>query len=360
MVIALVVRSVGFPTVENNHHRLFSRGTVLRAVGQSPARPYLCGMSSATLPLVSVLIATRNRRDVLAKSLRTYEQQTYPAIEILVADNGSDDGTVEMLARDFPHVRVVAFDSNRGPLALNALAEMATGPYLWRTDDDAAPADPTTLADAVQILEDYPHVTAVTGDILERLINYQPLDYYPFARPDVIPADGVPAIECWGTCMMVRRAAFLEVGGYWDLFYGEELDLSSRLIVRGGQLRYQPLIRVRHESAFAGERRFFDRWLLQVESSVRYQWRFFPWWMAFGRTKVVWFGLLLGAIGHRFSIAQIWQGLRRTMQAIAWGRTHHLRLTSEQRSRITMDRSIWDVVFRYYKVRWQQRRASVA
>jgi GT2 family glycosyltransferase len=325
-------------------------------------------MESPAHRTVSVLIATRNRRDVLAESLRAYQRQSYPDIEILVADNGSSDGTVEMLARDFPHVSVVAYPENRGPLALNDLAERATGAYLWRTDDDASPADPTTLADAVQLMEQYPHVTAVTGDILERLIGYQPLDYYPFERPEHIPDEGLPAIECWGTCMMVRREAFLAVGGFWNLFYGEELDLSSRLILNGGELRYQPRLRVRHESAFASKRaserqdvrKYVDRWLLQTESSVRYQWRYFPWWMAFGRTKVIWFGLLISAVSHRFGVRQIWQGLRVTMRAIAWGRAHHLKVTSEQRSRITMDRSIWDVVFRYYKVRWQQRRTSVA
>ena len=65
-------------------------------------------MESPAHRTVSVLIATRNRRDVLAESLRAYQRQSYPDIEILVADNGSSDGTVEMLARDFPHVSVVA------------------------------------------------------------------------------------------------------------------------------------------------------------------------------------------------------------------------------------------------------------
>jgi len=303
-----------------------------------------------------VIIATRDRRDVLLKCLAEYAQQTHPEVEIIVVDNGSTDGTAQAVEEHFPHVIVHRLPNNQGPEALNIAARMATGAYLWRTDDDAYPDAPTTLADAVQILERFPHVTVVSGEILERLIGYQPLDYYPFERPVDVPEDGLPMVEFWGTAALIRRRAFIEAGGFWEVFYGEELDLSSRLILAGGSIRYAPWVRVRHLSAFAERGNQSQRWILQAEMVPRYQYTYFPMLQAIGRTTVVWLGLTLAAVRHRFSPGTYLRGMAAMIRGKRTGRRHHRKLTPEERRRITGGRSIWDVVFRYYKVRWKQRR----
>lgn len=293
---------------------------------------------------------------MLSQCLETYRTQTHPDLEIIVVDNGSSDGTASHVRAHFPEVRLFQYDQNQGPEALNWAAEEATGVYLWRTDDDAFPDGPTTIADAVAFLERYPEVTVVSGDILERLIDYQPLDYYPFDRPDTMPDDGLPMVEFWGTCAMIRRDAFLQAGGFWEVFYGEELDLSTRLILNGGTIRYAPWIRVRHLSAFAGKRDQAGRWMLQAEMVTRYQYTYFPMFSAIGRTFVVWLGLTIAAISHRLSPAVYWKGMQVMIRGKRAGRVHHRRLSRAERTKITNGRSIWDVVFRYYKVRWAHRR----
>lgn len=309
-------------------------------------------------PRVSVIIATRDRRDMLLECLATYRKQTHPEIEILVVDNGSSDGTAEAVREQFPEIRLTQYADNRGPEALNAAAREATGEYLWRTDDDAYPDAPTTLADAVAFMERFPHVTVVSGDILERLIDFQPLDYYPFKRPATLPEDGLPMVEFWGTCAMIRRSEFLEAGGFWEVFYGEELDLSTRLILNGGSIRYAPWIRVRHLSAFQQNRNQTRRWLLQAEMTTRYQFAYFPMLNALGRTSVVWLGLTVAAVLHRLPPGVYWQGMKAMIRGKLAGRRSHRRLTRAERRRITFGRSIWDVVFRYYAVRWKHRRST--
>ena len=293
---------------------------------------------------------------MLSQCLESYRAQTHGDLEIIVVDNGSSDGTASHVRAHFPEGRLFQYDQNKGPEALNWAAEEATGTYLWRTDDDAYPDSPTTIADAVAFLERFPEVTVVSGDILERLIDFEPLDYYPFDRPLTIPEDGLPMVEFWGTCALIRRDAFLRAGGFWEAFYGEELDLSTRLILDGGNIRYAPWIRVRHLSAFAGNRDQAHRWLLQAEMVTRYQFTYFPALIAVGRTFVVWMGLSIAAISHRLSPRIYWKGMAAMIRGKRAGRAHHRRLTTAERGKITNGRSIWDVVFRYYKVRWKHRR----
>jgi rhamnopyranosyl-N-acetylglucosaminyl-diphospho-decaprenol beta-1,3/1,4-galactofuranosyltransferase len=92
-------------------------------------------------PAVVTGIVTRNRRDLLRESLTALAAQTRPVAETIVVDNASDDGTVEMLAEEFPAVRVVALSENlggAGGFSEVIGAALRTGfDWLWLLDDDS-------------------------------------------------------------------------------------------------------------------------------------------------------------------------------------------------------------------------------
>ena len=95
-------------------------------------------MDRKELPLLSVVLPTYNRAHLLETAIRSVLEQDYPNLELIVVNDGSSDGTKELLDRlDDPRLRVV-HQENRGlPRALNAGFEHAKGKYwTWTSDDN--------------------------------------------------------------------------------------------------------------------------------------------------------------------------------------------------------------------------------
>ena len=88
------------------------------------------------LPLISIGVSTYNRKDYLKLSLDSLLAQTYPNCEIIVVDDGSVDGTGEMVQACYPQVRYV-YQTNAGDAAAkNHAARLAQGEYIVFNDSD--------------------------------------------------------------------------------------------------------------------------------------------------------------------------------------------------------------------------------
>jgi glycosyltransferase involved in cell wall biosynthesis len=90
-------------------------------------------------PLVTVVIPSYNRRDLLCRALNSVASQTYKKLEVIVVDDGSTDGTDEMI-RSLSHyplpIRYVA-QQNRGPAAArNKALDLASGTFIGLLDSD--------------------------------------------------------------------------------------------------------------------------------------------------------------------------------------------------------------------------------
>ncbi len=87
---------------------------------------------------VSIIVPTRNRLDLLRQALRSAKAQTWPDIELLVVDEASGDGTGDMVATEFPGVRIVRHDVPRGPGGArnSGLAATDSDWVLFLDDDD--------------------------------------------------------------------------------------------------------------------------------------------------------------------------------------------------------------------------------
>ena len=189
---------------------------------------------------VTVVVATRNRRDELLRTLgRLTALPDRPAV--IVVDNGSADGSAEAAARCFPGVEVVALARNAGAAARNAGVWRARTPYVAFSDDDSW-WHAGALRRAARVLDADPRLGLVAARTLVGPGREpDPVNEAMAASP--LRDGGNAAVLGFLACAcVVRRAAFLGVGGFSELlfFVGEERLLAYDLAAAGWGRRYRP------------------------------------------------------------------------------------------------------------------------
>jgi glycosyltransferase involved in cell wall biosynthesis len=168
-------------------------------------------------PKVSALVVTYNQGRYIAEALESIYTQTYHDYEVVVVDDGSTDGTAELMQR-WPQVRYY-YQQNQGLNAvLSRLVDLARGEYVafLAADDTWAP---DRLEQQVPILDARPEVGLVYGDAMVVDEGGRPLcrfnDIYP-------PQQGNFAIELFthycfvsSQTLLIRRSCFAKLGGFW-------------------------------------------------------------------------------------------------------------------------------------------------
>jgi GT2 family glycosyltransferase len=190
---------------------------------------------------VAVVIATRNRATELLGTLARLDA-LHEQLPIVVVDNGSTDGTAELVRTNYPGVRVVGLRRNRGGAARTVGARLVDSPYVAFSDDDSWWA-PGALRRAVDVLNRHPRLAVLAARVLvgpdQRLDPVcDQMAHSPLPSADDLPGPSVLGFIACGA--VVRRTAFLEVGGF-DVRLGvggEEELLSVDLATRGWGLAY--------------------------------------------------------------------------------------------------------------------------
>ncbi|OPZ19761.1 MAG: putative glycosyltransferase EpsH [candidate division BRC1 bacterium ADurb.BinA364] len=188
-----------------------------------------------TCPAISYAIVTMNRREELAGCLDSLRAQSFASAEIVVADNGSADGSPEMVRARFPEARLFELGANLGvSMARNFCAEKAEGAILIYLDDDARLAEPGAAARALGYFERDERLGLLAFRILNAFSGEEERKSIPRADKRRIVED-YPCANFCGAGFAVRREAFLETGMFWPPFtYGSfEMDFSYRLLDRG-------------------------------------------------------------------------------------------------------------------------------
>jgi N-acetylglucosaminyl-diphospho-decaprenol L-rhamnosyltransferase len=191
---------------------------------------------------VDVAIPTFNGRSHLRQCLRYLEAQTITHTAIVV-DHGSTDDSVRMVREEFPHVRLVTLDRNRGfPVACNRGVEAGAGDAVVLMNNDVE-ADAEFLEQIVEPLLSDPSVGSVAGvlvrpggDIIDAVgLTVDPtLAGFPRLRgasPRTAGSRSPLLTGPAGAAGAYRRLAWEEVGGLDEgvLGYGEDVDLALRL-----------------------------------------------------------------------------------------------------------------------------------
>ncbi|WDZ83524.1 glycosyltransferase family 2 protein [Micromonospora cathayae] len=195
-------------------------------------------------PLVSVVIPCYNRARTVGLCVRSVQRQTYPAIEIIVVDDASDDDSATVAASTGVTVRRLPTNSGPGA-ARNLGAAHARGEILFFLDADVA-LEPDSVAAAVAELRATPTLGAICGVLRpESLLShnliaeYRALQMYHWWLAQEGPMEGLHTALC-----AMRAEVFAEIGPFNpDLRHTEAPEYGHRI-----RQRYE----VRSTAAIAG------------------------------------------------------------------------------------------------------------
>ena len=223
---------------------------------------------------LSVVIVSFNTRNALRESLQSVDREVKDLrSEIFVVDNGSVDGSPEMVEREFPHVRLIRSAENLGFGAANNVAiEASRGRYVVLLNSDAFLC-PGSLLMAVGNMERSPQVALAGGGLTGRDLSRQPsARMFPNVITDAFVITGLaakfpkspifgrfdrtwadpsqPSEVDWvpGAFSIIRAEVLREIGLFDPRFflYSEEVDLCRRIKQAGYQIWYWPEIQVIH------------------------------------------------------------------------------------------------------------------
>ncbi|MCI8376029.1 MAG: glycosyltransferase family 2 protein [Lachnospiraceae bacterium] len=239
---------------------------------------------------VSVVVPNYNGIAFVEACLRTLLADA-PKADILLVDNGSTDGSRELVEECFPEVRVIALDRNYGFCrAANEGMRAATSPYviLLNNDTEVLPGFTRALVSALQMnptafsagakmiqlhhqekIDDAGNFYCALGWAFARGKD-KPVEYYE--KPDEIFA------ACGGA--VIYRKAALERIGYLDeahFAYLEDIDLGWRAKIAGWKNLYVPSAKVLHVgSGTSGSRYNAFKVRLSSRNSVYLAWKNMP------------------------------------------------------------------------------------
>ncbi len=195
---------------------------------------------------VTVAVVVKDRREAMSRCLAALGNQTRPADEVLVVDNGSTDGTLELI-RATPQVRLV---QQRGPLgaARQAAVEACRTDWLAFTDSDCVP-EPGWLA-------------ALCAASFERdTVPHDVVQGRTVPAPTLAPARWVATQDISGftdlyeCCNLLYRVRALCDAGGFDRstgFFGEDTAAGWRVRRLGGTSAYAPEAVVVHDTTHPG------------------------------------------------------------------------------------------------------------
>ena len=255
---------------------------------------------------VSVIVVAHDSGEDLARCAQGVLAQA-EALELVVVDNASRDGSLRQLPAE-PRVRLVLNPDNRGfARACNQGAELARGDLLLFLNPDCVlPAG--ALAALLQAMRSRPGIGVLGAQLLDADGSLQAASHRADPSPwravrhalgldrtarDRSPASaaqgdaggrtpptaattpsdiaGVDAVS--GALMLVPRSVFAEIGGFDEgyVLHCEDLDLCRRIRARGHQVAFAPAVRVPHAKGTSSRRRpFWVEW-----QKHRGMWRYF-------------------------------------------------------------------------------------
>jgi GT2 family glycosyltransferase len=222
-----------------------------------------------TPPRVTVAIVTQNRKDDLRTAVRSALEQDVP-VEVLVLDDGSSDGTSDMLRDEFPEVRVARFDDGAGVAARkNDATRLASGEIIVSIDDDSEFISPHVVADTIEDFDD-PRIGAVALPVIDVRLS-----------PEVRQRAPEPP-DCWLTSVFrnnacaLRRDVLIEIGGYMPeiRWVGEEWDLSLKMLDAGYVIRLGRSVPLHHHTS--PKRNFRREDVYGRRNELLICWTYFP------------------------------------------------------------------------------------
>ncbi len=189
-------------------------------------------------PFIDIFILNTNARSDIRMVLQKLKHIDYPKnkYRITVTDNNSTDGSKEMLAEDFPMVRVIPLKKNHGMSALNFGFKKRTGELCFVLDDDSY-FELISIKKAIEEFRRDPLLGVLACNIFSAN-GVTEFKYLPQSGKVIDWCDFI------GGGSVIRSSVFERVGYFSPdiLIYGHEADFSLRLLNAGYRIKYAPSI----------------------------------------------------------------------------------------------------------------------
>lgn len=198
-------------------------------------------------PAATAVISVWNRKEELRANLDGLRAQTRPFADVVVVDNASTDGTAELVAEEYPEVRLVRMpNSDYGACeTFNVGFASVTTPLLAILDDDVV-LPPEWLERATERLMQEPETTAVLSTKI-----VEPETPESFLNSEAVNTERY--MSTFRGCGSLARTAALKEAGFYDEYlfiYGNERDLTCRLLNLGYRVLQFPGVETFHRQPF--------------------------------------------------------------------------------------------------------------
>lgn len=239
-------------------------------------------------PLVSIIILTYNSLKFIEKCLESVLNTNYEKFEIVIVDNGSTDGTVELIQKRFGEEEKIKLIVNRENVGFaegnNVGAKFAKGKYIVFLNADTI-VDPNWINEVVKVMENNPDI----GVCQSKLLLMDKPEFFDSAgdfidkygvmmrrggdipEKDIGQYDRVEEIfSARGAAMIIRKDLFEEIGGFDTMYFltYEDIDLCWRARLNGHKIFFVPKSIVYHKGGFSllPEKAFLTtrNWLLTL------------------------------------------------------------------------------------------------
>jgi N-acetylglucosaminyl-diphospho-decaprenol L-rhamnosyltransferase len=249
---------------------------------------------------LTVVIVNYNVRDLLRDCLRSVlASRTSRTFEVVVVDNCSSDGSAEMVAAEFPDVRLIVSPSNDGFAAANnrGIRQAQPSRYVMLLNPDTV-VPPDALDGLLDFMEAHPDAGVagpklVKGDgtldlACRRSFPTPRIAFYhafgldklfpkspEFARYNLtfLDEDALAEVDCVvGAAMLVRSEALAQAGLLDEAFfmYGEDLDWAYRISQHGWKVFYNPAVVIVHYKGQSSRQRSVRSILAFYEAMVTF------------------------------------------------------------------------------------------
>ena len=253
---------------------------------------------------VSIIIPNYNGEQILAKNLESVVQaaESYPGeSELIVVDDASKDNSVQMITKNFPEIKIVEHDINKGfAEAVHSGIESSKNSIIvllnsdvhpdcnfiaplirWFSQDDTFSVSPLILDQNGKPLR----VSWNLGKIIRGEIRKRDWD---LENARHLVRRGCTLKSLYASCgsVAIRKEMFLKLHGFYSIykpFYYEDIDLGTRAWKRGWQTIFEPESKVVHDH-YGTIKRFFSDTRIKVTKRRN---RFFYLWLHLSTHKLI-------------------------------------------------------------------------
>ncbi len=240
---------------------------------------------------LSIIIVNYNVKDLLLDCISSIYEHSSDDFEIIVVDNNSTDGSVELLSPRYPGVKLIRNNENKGfPFANNQAISIAEGKFILLLNPDTVLLNNAT-GKLVEYMESHPDVMLLAPKLLntdgstqfsiqpfitiseiiaEAFYLHRPLKWAKsYYRKEIISPIDVEALS--GAAIVVRREVFDKIGMLDEqLFWTEDMEFCYRAYKNGMRIVYHPDISIIHHGSSSGKKNLDIMISNQILSKVRY------------------------------------------------------------------------------------------